>query len=486
MSLIYSKSCKENVLVFFLFLIIAFIFETVFSSSTSWLYDKPVLWDSGFFQIIGKYWALGEALPYRDLWDSKGPIIFVVNALGYLLTSTKIGVSVIQMLFLSVSLVIAFKLLLTSYTRVQSFFIVCLIPVSLAVMVNDGNGVTEYALPLTMLSYILIYRSLTARNLYFPWKYALVYGLTFGWCLMSRITDFAGVGGALLGLMLLFITKKRWHDFAVNALAFVLGSLVVILPFVIYFGIHGSEYEMWYGTFIYNIQYANVASEGHNSLFYIVVFVKNYLPLLLMFLLSILLVVRKNCRVRGLVWLFSSGISLLWFSMGLKDGHYAPVILPYICLFFLELRNIISIDISTKRIFRMSFPVVLIMLSFGFAKEISDAYNCYHGTNTMWENDKKLIDIVPQKDRNAYCQYDWAQQNYIYADIKPCYPYFSLQEHAVRYNRNLRYRILNAFSSRKAKWILVSDRQHALIKPILDKYYKVVAKNGAKELMVRK
>lgn len=62
--------------------IIAFLFVLIFSFSTSPLY--PNYWgsDSAQFQTIGMAWASGK-IPYRDIFDHKGPFIFWVNMLGY-------------------------------------------------------------------------------------------------------------------------------------------------------------------------------------------------------------------------------------------------------------------------------------------------------------------------------------------------------------------------------------------------------------------
>ena len=66
-----------------LLFLVAIFFVTIFSYTTSPLYttlgDTP---DSPIFQIIGKYWVQGY-VPYQDLWDLKGPYIFLVNAVGY-------------------------------------------------------------------------------------------------------------------------------------------------------------------------------------------------------------------------------------------------------------------------------------------------------------------------------------------------------------------------------------------------------------------
>ena len=51
------------------------------------------------FQTIGKYWAKGH-LPYVSLWDSKGSIIFFINAIGYFLTDLNLGVFFLQIICL--------------------------------------------------------------------------------------------------------------------------------------------------------------------------------------------------------------------------------------------------------------------------------------------------------------------------------------------------------------------------------------------------
>ena len=66
--------------------------------------------DSSIFLVVGKYWREGW-LPYRDLWDSKGPFLFLVNAIGYSITSSPLGVALLQVVFMSATLFFTYKLL---------------------------------------------------------------------------------------------------------------------------------------------------------------------------------------------------------------------------------------------------------------------------------------------------------------------------------------------------------------------------------------
>ena len=71
--------------------LMAIFYILIFSTTTSPFWGEPFAGDSAMFQTIGKYWAKGH-LPYVSLWDSKGPIIFFINAIGYFLTDSNLGV----------------------------------------------------------------------------------------------------------------------------------------------------------------------------------------------------------------------------------------------------------------------------------------------------------------------------------------------------------------------------------------------------------
>lgn len=60
-----------------LYVLLAFVITTFFCFCCSPFWNVMEL-DQSMFSIIGEGWSQGR-LPYVDLWDSKGPIIFFVN-----------------------------------------------------------------------------------------------------------------------------------------------------------------------------------------------------------------------------------------------------------------------------------------------------------------------------------------------------------------------------------------------------------------------
>lgn len=475
---------QQNILFVPCSIVMAFLVLTLWSQSTSWLYYRPFTCDSAIFQVIGKYWANGEALPYRDLWDLKGPVIFLVNALGYMLTDSKTGVFLIQILFLSTTIFIAFIGLKSYFNLMLSALFAGLIPLSLTSMINDGNTVSEYSLPLLFLSFILFEKFLQKNFITHPWKYAFVYGLSFGWCLMSRLTDFIPMVGVIISLLIFIIIHKQWRNLMCNVIAFVTGAFMIILPFVLYFGLKGQEYEFWYGTVLYSIGYTKNSFTGIKSWLSLFVFLKDYLPLILMLVLAIAMVSYKPARFRGFFWLTSTLISLLWFLRSRLSPAYAIVTLPYIYVFVIELKSICSQSDKTKLCKRV-FIIAVLFLLLGFSKEVYNLRRNLREYNPSFWSDKELIDIIPKNDLNSFVAYDWSPQNYLYENIRPCYRYFILQDFEAGMNNSLRKRVIDCFSSLRAKWILVSNYDKSLIRPILDSNYTVIAEKNGKKLMKR-
>lgn len=105
---IKSERNKEPVCLLVCF-IIAVFFCLIISEDTSPLYDRAG-GDSAMYYVIGRGWVQG-VLPYSGLFDQKGPIIYLVNACGYLLTHSIRGVFCIQCLFMTFTVYVSYRFL---------------------------------------------------------------------------------------------------------------------------------------------------------------------------------------------------------------------------------------------------------------------------------------------------------------------------------------------------------------------------------------
>ena len=139
-----KKQYGKNIIILFFLLFFSFIIcmqspINPFSvHGTSWV-------DSSVFKYIGGRMAKGD-VPYRDMFDHKGPIIYFLNLIGYYIAPNR-GIWVIEFIFMFFSLLGAYKIARMFCNAGQSLFIVMIAMSLIFSYLEGGNLVEEYAIP---------------------------------------------------------------------------------------------------------------------------------------------------------------------------------------------------------------------------------------------------------------------------------------------------------------------------------------------------
>ena len=134
--------------------VIGSLFVFFFSYATSPLFTNYVGSDAGVFKIIGHAWLHGK-IPYKDLFDHKGPFIFFINMLGYLLGGdNKVGVFIIQIVFMTVNVLSIFNISeLVTRSNFYKFIILFISLCFYKATYSEGNRCEEYVLPFILWSH---------------------------------------------------------------------------------------------------------------------------------------------------------------------------------------------------------------------------------------------------------------------------------------------------------------------------------------------
>ena len=166
--------------------------------------------DSAFFLLMGKGVTQGK-IPYLDLYDQKGPMIFYVNALGYLLTGDRYGIFLMQIVNLTAACLIVYRLARFWLRSGASLAVVAAYLFVYVGTVQDGNMTEEWSQLFLLLPMYLSLRFLKsgASVSEHPKWYSFVYGVCFGVLLMFRVTNAAPVGGLILAYIILFCREKK-------------------------------------------------------------------------------------------------------------------------------------------------------------------------------------------------------------------------------------------------------------------------------------
>ena len=338
--------------------IASFLFVFLFSSTTSPLYEHYPFWfhdDSGIFQEMGLCLVQG-GIPYVDLFDHKGPILWFLQAFG-LWISPKWGLMVLQSLFLFGTLLLWYRITLILIDKqILSIIISLLGLLFLMSFYERGNLCEEWSLLFISLPLFLYFKrskDLTdKKSPVYRHSDTFIMGLCVGVIAMIRLNNTAPLIGFALWHFIRCIQQKEYKRMWADV-AFICGGMVIIMIICSMFYLikagWAGVYEMIYGTFIYNVLYINDTS---NVTF--ITYLNNYFAPLGFLVASIICIIHKKESLNvGLPLAISYIVTLL------AIGHFAffHYMMIFIPLFIVSIGLIIH---TTTRIAYLIWGLIII------------------------------------------------------------------------------------------------------------------------------
>ena len=370
------------------FLPVAFVFLLVYSFSTSPLYLYEGF-DSATFRTIGLGIIQGK-LPYADLFDHKGPLIFYIDALGQWLIPGKWGIFLLQVLSLALSMYIIYRICrLFADVRI-SFVSTVLLLFPLIDFIVEGNQCEEWMLPYISLSLYLALSWLFdgGDRSHHLWR-SLVYGLCFSVVFFIRPNDaVASIGAIMLGIFVYLVLKKRYVNAVANALAFLGGCLLGALPVFGYFAYEGILQDMLYGTVLYNIEYSEGVTLKTLGVGIVLI------PIIIVG--ACIYLSRRNASISRINYILIPYLVLTLIFIGKRDYyHYLLPLLPYVSLFF---------TLCLRRSLRAVVATVCILFlagSFYQQKQLVKIVTGRDYLENVYSQIDRMFHAVPEKDRNS-------------------------------------------------------------------------------------
>jgi hypothetical protein len=211
--------------------------------------------DSGVFFYTGQRLLAGD-VPYQDVWDHKGPLIYFINALGLTLSGgSRWGVWALECLLISASYLLGYRVLKDTFNRGAAAAGSIAWLSSLLLFLNGGNFTEEYTIPLQILAlgWMCVFYKRPRIRL------ALGIGGSAGLAFLLRPNN---IGFFVVIMLLVLIEAYRvdqWRFVIRCAGWLVLGAVVVMLPFAIYFGVNGALGDLFEAMFVYNFAYSDAS-----------------------------------------------------------------------------------------------------------------------------------------------------------------------------------------------------------------------------------
>jgi len=242
---------KKNWLAFAV--ILMFIAGLILSHSP--LHIAGVATDQGIYQYVGRV-ILDHGVPYRDAWDHKQPLTYLIHALGLLITNNSFwGIWVIELIVLTLTGFFSFILLKKMTPPIVAVLIVLNSILSIWVLSGYGNP-EQLALPFYMLSLALFFSLISTktnskRRIF---SALLIGGLIAGGFFLKQ--SLISVGASIVFVLILdILINRRWTEVKILLLMGA-GFLIVTGVFVTYLGVNHALKDYWNAAYQFNFMYS--------------------------------------------------------------------------------------------------------------------------------------------------------------------------------------------------------------------------------------
>ncbi len=447
-------SSKSTKMFYIITLVFSFLLVLSISNITP-LNNATLKGDEAIFSVMGNGWANGK-LPYTQLFDHKGPIIFLIYAISWYVTKSNLLVLLLLVLCFWVSIVIGYSIV-KKYSNFQTAVACSVIMMFYIVLTQGMFAITEiFCLPLLMLSMYFTATYFTDSKEKHSLIGAFIYGAAIAVCFCTRLTNGVIVCAGALAIFIDLISKKSFKNLFANLISGFAGIACVVLPFIIYFGSKKMLYDFIYGTILYNFAYATADVEVTVEAVFKILYLLS--PIV------IVNIVAFKKKPNKFLWMFIvlSGILATYVvAFGRLYVHYYLILCVYIPLLFVMLSKK-SVDNKCETSFVLTgagkkaalCSVVAVlglycvagMLSMSMEKDSS-----YLGEA------KEQAELIPQEDRESVIGYGVGPEWYLKTQILPCGKYFVLQDFQSSQSDDMLKENVEFYSSGTAKWVVVKD-----------------------------
>ncbi len=478
----YLRTNYKRILILSSLFFCCAIFILFFSYTTSLLYPYYFGNDSVHFMTIALGWKNGK-IPYKDLFDHKGPLIYFIDLLGLCLTGSKTGISIIQFIFLCFTITAIYKIsLLYKDSNFWAFLVSILSLLALQNNYNSGNTVDEYCLPFICWSYygfVLWFRS--ERTMH-PARWSFLYGCTCGVCLLTRATNAVPISGALICIIASLILKKKYKNLLHNFICGISGLFCILLPFILYFYSKNALNDMIYDSILFNIDYSKGCQSWLSSTNSIGLaeHLQGYFLFRTIFFLLLLKILSKD-TLPSITLFFTAFCETILFTSNYDFPQYPLVCLPQ---FTLLLNELLSLSLSPKKDLQILYNLLLfrcaIFLYAILSTNMIKSMDIYNNSRTHLErNWEALFDLIPSDERNSFVTWvdkdHYLKEVYFLENITPSYKFFTTQVWLADFSDQIQSEIVYTFQNGDAKWILTDNGDTSLINTPLSEKYRLYA-----------
>lgn len=236
-------------------LLLLLLVVLVVLSPTAPLYEPVPARDQGVYLYVGQQ-ILDGKIPYRDVWDHKGPLVYYINALGLWLTDSIWGVWILEAVSLFLAAMLCFLSLRMAFDSPTAFSTVILWLAAFPYVADHGNSVEEYSLPFQFAAVYFFLRAQNSKDWWNEFWIGVTAALTFS-LRPNNIGLHLAIGLILVADLMWSANKERFQPFK-RILAATTGSGVVFVVIAVYFAVNQALGDLFDQVFVFNYYYSQL------------------------------------------------------------------------------------------------------------------------------------------------------------------------------------------------------------------------------------
>lgn len=329
--------------------------------------------DLNAFMTMGKGWLNG-LIPYRDLFEQKGPVLYFIFAIANAISKTYFGIFLIEVLFFFATLFMVNKIA-RRYLPLRESFLVCSLMswiLTMSPYFTGGGSVEELSYVFILYSIDLVLE-LSDNNFKITNKQAFLSGLFFSVLFWIKYTMVGSYLAAFIILFGLYLYRRQVYTLLSMTLFSLLGFMTITVPVLVYFWLQNALDDLKFCYFTSNISLypsnpsATLIWKIINAItLYINKYTNNPLLLFIFIFMLIYLIVSKRILQTDLTkFLYCAiyfGLILTTLYGGRTSNYYFLILFPFAILPVISLIYFMEQKSNSKGSFGLMLAFSFIMM----------------------------------------------------------------------------------------------------------------------------
>lgn len=281
--------------------------------------------DSSVFQYVA--WMMKNgAVPYRDTFDHKGLLLYVINLAGMMI-SAEHGIWIVELAVLFISLYGMYRIACMDVGWKESVLVTVVVFSLMAVFFEGGNFAEEYALPFEIWSlyiYLKYFRTDSIAS-----AHVVLCGFLLSCVFFIRANMISVWAVCSIMVVLRCLYRKEYRELGRFTILFFAGFLLLAVPILVYLVTNHALRHFVQAYILFNGQYvssfqATAANKVSACLYY-----AGQPVVLLSLIAQGLVCVKSKTRFLDCGYLVYMLVTIGFTGMsGMTFGHYGMMLLP--------------------------------------------------------------------------------------------------------------------------------------------------------------